>query len=160
MFLISPFLSFKLFELSSTFGKMITDLVEDGAEVNLFTLPPHSEDPDSMDRYGALELQGINVFFQESLHAKLYTFKLDRSRLRRGGAEATDYAILGSANLTEAGTNLEGTDRFNEELCYELPPDVFGEAVDFGIYLSTISVDFVSFRVRNRHGKAQPNRRR
>lgn len=152
IFLISPFISLELFGLSSDFGKMISDLIEDGAEVQLFTRPPDTSNRELMDRYGDIQEQGAQVFFHETLHAKLYTFEVDRSRLRRGQSFASDAAIIGSANLTGAGTGLLGQ-HFNEELCFELPLESFSGAVEFGYYLSLTATDFESFRARFGRGQ-------
>lgn len=145
--LISPFLSLSLFELSSRFGQMVQDMLQDGAKVNIITLPPHSGDvfsaySDLVHRYG-----GVQLFFHSSLHAKLYIFELDSDRARPDIQAEGDLIVLGSANLTARGIGTEGG-KVNEEICYRIPPGDASEALNFGINIMVSAIDFETYRVK------------
>lgn len=149
--LVSPFLSPELFSISSPFGKVLTDLVDEGAKLSLITLPPQSLD--ELRFFEGLEANGFDVLFHDRLHAKLYLFEVDPDFVSYDpGTKCKNLAMLGSANLTVNGIGLGGTGSGvsspNEELVYELPSSQFQSALDYATYLSVSANDIPRQRVR------------
>ena len=140
--LISPFLTEGLLEVHSHLGRFLNKMVEEGANVFLVTRPVEAA---RLPTFARLEERGILVFFNESLHSKLYVFEINRDTLSYYNREMHEAAIIGSANLTTAGTGLEG-EATNEELCFRLPDSKFEEARQYSMWLMNHSEDFVKYR--------------
>ena len=119
VYLVSPYLSPSLLRSTHPFGQMLDELIEGGATVWLVTKPPLSAD--DLAPYNDLEARGLNVFFNSSLHAKIYAFILNRPLLKPAQSGANDFVALGSANLTFSGVNPSGLLKkdFQYELSYE-----------------------------------------
>jgi hypothetical protein len=128
--LVSPFLTLALLMRTNRVGLALDQMLEDGTKITLITRPPA---PSEFDKFRELEVRGWDLLFHETLHAKLYIFKVDGEALYVD-AGASDAALIGSANLTECGFGLNETN-FNEELCFELPPGSHGGAMDYVYHL-------------------------
>lgn len=139
--LVSPYLSLDLLQRSSRFGATIDNLIEDGTKVSLITRWPAASD---LASYREFEVRGIDMLFHKTVHAKLYVFKV-----RNGDSpydqDHTDAALIGSANLTGRGFGFDERD-FNEELCFELPTDSHGGAMEFVYHLLNQSIDLTRVR--------------
>src|SRR5262249_16414886 len=79
VFLVSPFLSSKLLLSTGRFGRILDDLIEDDCKVLLLTRPPKviSE----LAWLSDLEARGIDLCFHPKLHAKIYVFRIDETRV-------------------------------------------------------------------------------
>ena len=121
IWLVAPFIDCDLFAPTAAFGKLLLDQVEDGASVALITALPKDKNIDWMER---LAERKINIFIYPRLHTKLYCFIFDEDRRYvrglRDGDRYSSLILVGSANLTSSGMNLNDG-RCNEELCYAVP---------------------------------------
>jgi HKD family nuclease len=127
--------------MSNIFGKMLFDLIGDGAEVALITKPPN---PKEIGVFERLEQRNVQLHFHETLHAKIFLFEVDQRRTR---AHDEPIAIVGSANLTQSG--LAFAVRSNEEFCYELRGSEIREVKEFAAYLKLSCVDLQYIRLAN-----------
>ncbi len=129
--IISPFLTLAMFERTHRVGEVLDQLREDGAKLALITRPPSR---DNLDFFRELEVRGWDLMFHQTLHSKLYIFRVDcDARYIEQGA--SDVALLGSANFTDSGFGLSNTG-FNEELCYELPKPAHEGAIEYAYQLA------------------------
>lgn len=142
--LISPYYSEAVLGRRAAFGSFLDRAIEENTAVALITREPPIE---QLDFFQALEERGILVYFHPTLHAKLYLFEIDEANTGPYLKEIKKTAILGSANLTDMGLALDGKGG-NEELCYSLPHQQFGEAKEHAYWLINQSTDFVTFRQR------------
>ena len=149
--LVSPYVGFGLFTVYSPFGKVLYDFLEEGADVVLITRPPASME--ELKFFERLEADGIVIFFNPLLHAKLLIFDVDETAFQSEElARAQRMALVGSANLTKEGLGIGATVTDNttpyEELVYELPSDQFDAAKEFATYLTVVASDIPKERVR------------
>lgn len=148
--LISPFLNYELFSISSPLWKVLEDLRSEGAVVSLVTRPPKTNE--DLRFFERLESMGFSILFHDTLHSKLYMFEVDPTVSERElrGLEP-NLALIGSANLTSKGfgINPTGTDvpKANEEILFELPAEQFAVANEYACYLAISANDIPRQRV-------------
>jgi hypothetical protein len=141
--IVSPFLTLELLGRHAKYGRVIDDQIEDGSAISLVTRPPSE---DTLPAFDDLEARGVELFFHETLHSKLYTFVVDKHRLR-WGEQTDDLMILGSANLTGEGFS-DSRDTGNEELCYELPRRHRKEIDSYLGFLKHKALDLIKIKQR------------
>jgi phosphatidylserine/phosphatidylglycerophosphate/cardiolipin synthase-like enzyme len=144
IWLVSPYLSETLLASNSPFGRFLDKAMEEGTAVALVTRLGDNLNTKLLD---GLEARGIAVFLHPKLHAKLYVFEIDSSSLSKFDRLTNSTAIVGSANLTEAGFSLEAPTG-NEELCYRIPLDQFYEAKTHAEWLANQSQDLRSIKMK------------
>lgn len=142
--LVSPFISSGLLLRTARFGRVLDDLIEDDCKVMLVTRPPKmmTEIPWLAD----LETRGIDLYFHPKLHAKIYLFRIDDTRLGYGRT-ASNAIIVGSANLTEWGIPFETGTGGGEELCYDLPDQEMEAVMGYITLLVTQSSDLAQMKI-------------
>jgi hypothetical protein len=143
--IISPYLNIEIFGKFHAFGRFLDRAIEEETVVSLITRPcgTHEQLRDFED----LEVRGINVFFHETIHAKVYLFDVDLASMSIQDESINRTALVGSANLTESGFGFKG-EYCNEELCYRLPFFKYDEVREYASFLITKSDDFRRFQMR------------
>ena len=146
VYLMSPYVSLDLLRPTNPFGQMLDELVLEGASVNLITRPPmRAED---FKEFEFLSARKINSFFSNSLHAKVYAFRLDREKLRPDEKKYEDLMVIGSANLTWQGINPVGllNNKMQYELSYHVPDQDWDDVETFLLHVAHLGVDFDALR--------------
>jgi phosphatidylserine/phosphatidylglycerophosphate/cardiolipin synthase-like enzyme len=144
--LVSPFLSIDLFRRTNEFGRFLDKAVEDETEVCLITLYPQPADFAAVyPAFTDLEARGCEVLFLKRLHTKLYVFTVDEAALGKRVRHFPSAAIIGSANLTNAGTGLADDD-VNEEGCWLLTDMDYKKARTYAEDLRNAAIDLVELR--------------
>lgn len=137
--LISPYVSLDLLRSTQIFGQMLDEWIREGCSVTLITKPPTAAE---MPEYGKLEGRGFSVLYVQRLHAKAYVFRIDKDKLSAYQKDATDLALLGSANLTNSGFNPDGirTKDPQLELSYQISNEDNDDLEFFLSYLAGVGV--------------------
>lgn len=143
--LVSPFLNMELLSRFHPFGRFLDRAMEEETLVSLITRP--CDDKSKLKDFEDLEVRGINVFFHDTVHAKLYLFDVDLASMSVKDETINRTALVGSANLTESGFGFKGQG-CNEELCYRLPSFKYDEAREYASHLILKSADFRKFQMR------------
>lgn len=146
VYLVSPYMSPSLVRSTHPFGQMLDELIEGGATVWLVTTPPLNES--DLAPYNDLEARGINVYFNEFLHAKVYAFTLNRELLKPDQQRHSDFVALGSANMTFSGINPLGLQRRNiqYEISYQSYPDDWVEIERFVLHVTELGAELREIR--------------
>ena len=141
VYLISPFLSPDLLRSTDLFGQMLDELIEGGATIWLVTLPPAKAS--DIATYESLAARNINVFFNNTLHAKVFAFVLNRDELKPIQRSSKDFVSIGSANLTRAGINPLGllNSNIQYELSYEATIEDWPEIEEFILHVTGLSTE-------------------
>lgn len=146
--LISPFISPDMVARNHHFGNFLDKAVEEDTEVTIVTKPPESRDvPAYMPIYKDLSERCIFIYFRANLHAKLYIFNIDPTKLSMFNRDMKKTAILGSSNLTKPGISLDD-EYAQDELCYRLPTAIYQDAYEFAMKLINRSEDYYSYILR------------
>jgi len=140
--LVSPFLSPEILTRTAKFGRLLDDWIEDGSKVVLVTRPPL---PDFFPTFADLEARGVELFFHQRIHSKLYMFEVDRPRVSYGQTYK-DLYVLGSANLTQSGFYWS-RDEGNEELCYGMPSSNKDALDSYVALLAINSIDLTKLKL-------------
>ena len=151
--LVSPFLSPELLTRTAKFGKLLDDWIEDGSTVILITKPPA---PELFAVFADLEARGVELFFHERLHSKLYMFEVDYARVLYN-QNYSDLYVLGSANLTQRGFYWS-RDEGNEELCYQMPRFKKNDLDSYVASLAIQSKDLAKIKLENAQSMRRKNR--
>ena len=96
IFIVTPFLQDYEFIGRGPLSQMLERQLVDGTRITLMTTAPQGKKPEFTRKYTLMELlvaKGVDVLFNDRLHAKIYLF--DESDL-------TKACLLGSANLTNS----------------------------------------------------------
>jgi len=141
VYLISPYLTADLLRSTDLFGQMLDDLIDGGAHVYLVTQPPAKVA--DIKLFEELSARKIDVFFNASLHAKIYAFLLNRDKLKPGQHKYKDFVAIGSANLTRSGINPLGLQnkQCQYELSYETTGDDWPQVEEFVLHVAAMSTD-------------------
>jgi hypothetical protein len=126
------------------FGRFLFRSAEDNASIVLITKPAPQIEWKYFDN---LENNMIACYFYETLHAKLYLFEIDESKISRFDKASSSLALVGSANLTNQGFGLRD-EQCNEELCYQLPKAKFTEAKRYAEWLRFGAEDLIQCKYR------------
>lgn len=142
--LVSPSLTKGLLSVYSPFGKVLIDLIQEGTSIVLITKPPNSIE--ELKFFEKLTREKIDVYFHETVHAKLFIFEADPTCVEKHDAyKSRSVALIGSANLTTDGISIgesnDTTGTSNEELVYELPELHIPQVVDYVTYLAVGATD-------------------
>src|SRR4051812_4515134 len=115
---------------------MLDDFFEDRGAGYLITRSPRGQAGScEVERF---ETGKINSFFMDSLHAKIYAFRLDREKLKPDQQKYKNFVAVGSANLTWPGINPKGlrNDNIQYELSYEIPEDHWEDVEMFLLHVA------------------------
>jgi hypothetical protein len=145
-----------LFLRTNTLGKFLFEQAENGASVTLITRPVVSSE--ELKAYEDVEASGVNVYFLDQLHSKLYFFKVDTDQLRFG-QKHEDAVVIGSANLTVEGI-VPPQEQGLEELCLRLGLEAVPTLDSYILELMDRSADIPKMRVRLTRIKGNLNARR
>ena len=144
IFIISPFYSPEILSRSSSTAyrymrKTLTDAaLEDGAEVHFITRPPTN-----IEQYkilSDLELDGVNVCLNKSVHSKIYFFKTKKDLGKP--QHHPDLGVVGSANFTKMGLPLANDSNGNDELAYSVPSEDLSDLETYCIEVWANSEEF------------------
>lgn len=141
VYLVSPFLTFDLLRSTDLFGQMLDELIEGGACIWLVTRPPTKLS--DIVAFEELAARNINVFFNNTLHAKIFAFILDRDQLKPEQRVSRDFISIGSANLTQAGINPQGllNNNIQYELSYEATNEDWPHVETFIFHITELSTE-------------------
>lgn len=146
VYLVSPYLSHSLLRSTHVFGQMLDELKEAGATIWLVTLPPRTVD--DLQPFLELEARGFNVFFNDSVHAKVYAFVLNRDQLKPNQMRSEDFVAVGSANLTRSGINPNGLLKKNVqyEITYQSHPADWSDIERFVLHVTELGTELGTLR--------------
>jgi hypothetical protein len=143
--LVSPRLSTALFSPVGLIGRLITATAEFGGTVSVITRPPNDRD---LNQYRWLSARGVDLLVHEGINARLFYFEVDRNQLDPELSYLRDIAIIGSAELTEKGLNLQSDEASDEELCYEIADDDLDGSMEFMLRLTDDSSSLETYAAR------------
>lgn len=136
---VSPYLSLDLLKPTQPLGQMLDEWIADGCSVTLITRPPSSPE---LAEFTELERRGLSLLYVQRLHAKVYVFRVDESKLNDYQRSNKDLMLIGSANLTASGFNPDGirTREPQLELSYQVAQDDNEELEYFMSYLAGVGI--------------------
>lgn len=149
IYIVSPFVDLELLESHQNFGRFLDRAIEEGTVVGLVTAcAPYEKD---LDAFKKLEERGINCFFLDDLHAKLYLFDIDLASRNKWQQGVESHAIIGSSNFTAVGLGFTDS-RCNEELNCRITAGLLDDARLYVTRLMQMAYDYkkYAFKLRSR----------
>jgi len=141
IYIVAPFIDLALLDKRHHFGRFLDRAVEDDTLVAVVTTP---QDSSGLPAFQDLERRGINVFFLNGLHAKLYIFEIDSANGSRWQQGTPCAIVVGSSNFTFPGTGLDDRPA-NEELCCSLPQPMLEDVKNYAVRLTNRADDYVKY---------------
>lgn len=144
LILVSPRLTTSAIGPLGPVGRLTDRAVELGAKVTVITRPPRDAD---INAYRWLAARGTELLFHSRLNARLYYFEVDEAKLDPELSNVKSIAVVGSAELTEAGLNQQPAqgETADEELCYEIGEDDIDGAMEFCLELTDGTIDLQGY---------------
>lgn len=144
LILVSPRLTTSLIAPTGAIGRLTDRAQQSGCSVTVITRPPI---PREVEGFRWFASRGVDLMFHERLNARLYYFEVNEDQLDRELSHIRTIAIIGSAELTEAGLNAQLPEgkTADEELCYEIAEDDVEGAIEFCLELTDETVDFRTY---------------
>ena len=118
IYIIAPFMNDHLF-VNGAFGQFLRKQMVNDANVTIIT--QYIYDMERLKFFKNLEDKGIEINFLDRLHTKLYIFELNFELSEKSTFNPRDTFILGSANFTEKGLDLNNKFDSNHEIGINLP---------------------------------------
>lgn len=141
--LVSPHLSTNLVAPTGEVGRLIDSVIEFGGSVSIITRPPGQRD---FGQYQWLAARGADLLIHETVNARLFCFEVDQDQVSNAMGNPRSLAVVGSAEVTEAGLNIGNADPCDEELCYEINEDDLHGSNEFIFHLVDKAVPFDVYR--------------
>lgn len=136
--LVSPSISNQLFSPVGLVGRLISSVLESSGAVTLITSPPTERE---LNAYRRIAHGGVDLLVHTELNVRLLLFEVARERLDREMQHIDSVAIIGSAELTEAGLGDSSTGQSREELCYQVGADDLDGSSHFILRLADKAFD-------------------
>ena len=141
IYIIAPYMNDNLF-IDGTFGLFLRKQMMNDAKVTVVT--QHVKDIERLKFFKFLEDKGIEFYFLKHLHSKLYIFELNFELSERSTFNPRDTFILGSANFTTKGLDLDNESNSNHEIGINLPISYRESIIRYKNFLLQKSINFNS----------------
>ncbi|NZA27727.1 hypothetical protein H0E84_15205 [Luteimonas sp. SJ-92] len=136
--LVTPRISDQLFSPIGLIGRLISSVIELGGSVTLITAPPSERE---LRSYRWLVQRGVDLLVHPELNVRFLLFEVDHSNLDQEMRHIDSIAIIGSAELTQAGLGDGAAGAIKEELCYQIGPDDLDGSSHFILHLADKALD-------------------
>lgn len=140
--LVSPFFEPAYLTYKHPFGRFLFKARDDATDVLIIV---REMDQAHIGIFEELVRAGIRCFFYKRLHSKLYVFETNTT-MQTKWSRTDSLAILGSANMTRRGWNLDGG-LGNEELSLKMDGPLLQRAIT---YTNTLTRKCKTFEMERR----------
>jgi phosphatidylserine/phosphatidylglycerophosphate/cardiolipin synthase-like enzyme len=136
--IVSPFIDFSMLEGHHVFGRFLDRAVEEDTMIIIVTSTSHGEE--TLPQFKALEERGMNTFFVDYLHSKVFLFDVDVEALHDYQRGVEPNVVIGSSNMTSMGLGFSNP--CNEELNCCLSAALFEETKTYVNKLRLRAADY------------------
>lgn len=145
--LVSPTISMELANPTELVGRLVASVLEFSGTVTTITRPPTTR---TLNNYRWLASRGVDLLIHPRLNARLIYFEVDHAQLHPDLSHYRSMAVVGSAELTQRGLNINIADAEpEEELCYEIEESDLDGAYEFIMHLNDNTTDLETYVTAN-----------